>query len=244
MPGWEQDVTAQLSGAPADDDKMLVRDKSDTTDSADGTDKDIRIDDLFTTPTLRGSNGNEALIFGGASSAVNHVQVDNAASGNRPVVAAVGGDSTIGLRLQAKSGGKIVARGGSGSGVSETGSSVLIVDGDGASTVDINAPSGSTVGFKLNNGTTNAGLVQHTGGALEVGTFADSSDDLKLYVGAGTEALLLDRNRRVTLSSNTSQPGTANSPILQMGNGGAGFYIDSSGEIVAVDEAGNTTQIT
>jgi len=42
----------------------------------------------------------------------------------------------------------------------------------------------------------------------------------------------------------TTAPGTSSNPAVQMGNGGAGFFINSSGEVVVVDEAGNTTVLS
>jgi len=38
--------------------------------------------------------------------------------------------------------------------------------------------------------------------------------------------------------------GTSKNPAIEIGNSGAGFFINSGGEVVVVDEAGNTTTLT
>ena len=42
----------------------------------------------------------------------------------------------------------------------------------------------------------------------------------------------------------TRDTGTSSSPILEIGNSGAGLYVDSNGDVYAVDEAGNTNNLT
>jgi len=56
---------------------------------------------------LRDENGNEQLIFETTSSAVNHVDVTNAATGNAPQIGAVGDDTNISLKLRPKATGNI-----------------------------------------------------------------------------------------------------------------------------------------
>ena len=60
---------------------------------------------------LRDENGNEQLIFETTSSAVNHVDVTNAATGSGPQVGAVGGDSNINLKVRPKGTGLIEVMG-------------------------------------------------------------------------------------------------------------------------------------
>jgi hypothetical protein len=62
---------------------------------------------------LRDENGNEQLIFQTTSSAVNHIEMTNAATGNDPKVAAAGGDSNVDLALAPKGSGEIVVGTGS-----------------------------------------------------------------------------------------------------------------------------------
>ena len=60
---------------------------------------------------LRDENGNEQLIFETTSSAVNHVDVTNAATGNGPQIGAVGDDTNISLKLRPKATGNIEVMG-------------------------------------------------------------------------------------------------------------------------------------
>jgi len=70
-----------------------------------------------------------------------------------------------------------------------------------------------------------------------------SKNDI-LFRTRGSESARLKDNDVLNIGTTTTQPGTSTTPILQMGTNGAGFFINSSGEIVAVDEAGNTTVIS
>ena len=56
---------------------------------------------------IRDENANEQLIFETTSSAVNHVDVTNAATGNGPQIGAVGDDTNISLKLRPKATGNI-----------------------------------------------------------------------------------------------------------------------------------------
>jgi len=61
-------------------------------------------------------NGNEQIIFQTTSSAVNQLDVTNAATGNAPKLSATGGDTNIDLELETKGTGHITIRGRSGTG--------------------------------------------------------------------------------------------------------------------------------
>ena len=65
---------------------------------------------------IRDENGNEQLIFETTSSAVNHVDVTNAATGSGPQVGAVGGDSNINLKVRPKGTGLIEVMGATNTG--------------------------------------------------------------------------------------------------------------------------------
>ena len=54
------------------------------------------------------ANGNELVIFQTTSSAVNQLEVTNAAAGNNPILAATGGDTNIGINLTPKGTGEVV----------------------------------------------------------------------------------------------------------------------------------------
>ena len=56
---------------------------------------------------IRDENGNEQLIFETTSSAVNHIDITNAATGSGAQIGAVGGDTNISLRLRPKATGNI-----------------------------------------------------------------------------------------------------------------------------------------
>ena len=60
---------------------------------------------------IRDENGNEQLIFETTSSAVNHIDITNAATGSGAQIGAVGDDSNINLRLRPKGTGRIEAMG-------------------------------------------------------------------------------------------------------------------------------------
>lgn len=65
------------------------------------------LDTLLNAPQATGSvylrnGGNENTIFRGVASAVNYLEVTNAATGNRPKLAVVGADANIGISISAK----------------------------------------------------------------------------------------------------------------------------------------------
>jgi len=60
---------------------------------------------------IRDENGNEQLIFETTGSAVNHIDITNAATGSSPAIGAVGGDSNVDLKLRPKGTGNIEVMG-------------------------------------------------------------------------------------------------------------------------------------
>ena len=68
----------------------------------------ILIDDAH---FIADENGNEQIIFQTTSSAVNQIDVTNAATGNGPEISATGGDTNIDLKLTPKGTGKVVLDG-------------------------------------------------------------------------------------------------------------------------------------
>ena len=69
--------------------------------------------DFDTSHGIRDENGNEQLFFSTTSSAVNYVNVTNAATGNDPKIAAAGDDSNIDLQIAPKGSGELVVGTGS-----------------------------------------------------------------------------------------------------------------------------------
>ena len=72
---------------------------------------------------IRDENGNEQLQFQTTSSAVNHFDITNAATGNNPSISAVGDDSNISINLIPKGTGEVQAN---GSGLATTGKAIAM----------------------------------------------------------------------------------------------------------------------
>jgi hypothetical protein len=86
IPDIVSDITPQLGG------------------NLDTNSHNILVDDAH---FIGDENGNEQIIFQTTSSAVNQIDVTNAATGNAPQVSATGDDSNINLKLAAKGTGKL-----------------------------------------------------------------------------------------------------------------------------------------
>ena len=86
---------------------------------------------------LRDENGNEQLIFQTTSSAVNHIEMTNAATGGDPKVAAAGGDSNVDLAIAPKGSGEIVVG---------TGSAAATITTSGAYDLTLDTNSGTNSG--------------------------------------------------------------------------------------------------
>ena len=74
----------------------------------DTNSQNILIDDAH---FIGDENGNEQIIFQTTSSAVNQIDVTNAATGNAPEIAATGGDTNVSLKLTPKGSGQVVIDG-------------------------------------------------------------------------------------------------------------------------------------
>ena len=75
------------------------------------------------------ANGNESVVFGTTSSAVNEVKITNAATGNDPLIAANGGDTNIDLAISPKGSGELVIGTGSSTGaITTSGAYDLVLD--------------------------------------------------------------------------------------------------------------------
>ena len=75
------------------------------------------------------ANGNESVVFGTTSSAVNEVKLTNAAPGNDPLIAANGGDTNIDLAISPKGSGELVIGTGSATGaITTSGAYDLVLD--------------------------------------------------------------------------------------------------------------------
>jgi len=86
---------------------------------------------------IRDENGNEQLIFQTTTSAVNQLEITNAATGNDPKLAAAGGDSNIDLALAPKGSGEVVVG---------TGSAAATITTSGAYDLTLDTNSGTNSG--------------------------------------------------------------------------------------------------
>ena len=75
------------------------------------------------------ANGNESVVFGTTSSAVNEIKITNAATGNDPLIAANGGDTNIDLAISPKGSGELVIGTGSAAAtITTSGTQDLVLD--------------------------------------------------------------------------------------------------------------------
>ena len=112
------------------------------------------------------ANGNESVVFGTTSSAVNEVKITNAATGNDPLIAANGGDTNIDLAISPKGSGELVIGTGSATGaITTSGAYDLVLDtNSGTNSVSITITDGANGNINLApNGT---GQVQAGGAQL------------------------------------------------------------------------------
>ncbi len=100
-------VEVQTGGDVVDDTSPQLGGNLDTNDF------NIAFDDAH---GIIDENGNEQLIFQTTGSAVNQLDITNAATGNPPKISATGGDSNIDLDLAAKGTGHLTVRGNTNSG--------------------------------------------------------------------------------------------------------------------------------
>jgi len=77
------------------------------TSTATLTNKTLTAPKIADAGFIADANGNEQIIFQTTSSAVNELEVTNAATGNNPAIAASGGDTNVGLEFTAKGAGYI-----------------------------------------------------------------------------------------------------------------------------------------
>lgn len=99
----------KLEGIP---DSILSEVVDDTTPQLGGNlDTNGQNIDFDDSTGIRDDSGNEQLIFQKTASAVNHVEMTNAATGNHPSIAAAGDDTNIHLDLAGKGTGKVRAAG-------------------------------------------------------------------------------------------------------------------------------------
>jgi hypothetical protein len=94
------------------------------------------------------ANGNEAIVLQTASSAVNAIEITNAATGGSVVVGAMGDDTNIDIDISPKGSGEVNIAAGNlnyaGTAVTATGAELNILDGVTSSTAELNTLDGYT----------------------------------------------------------------------------------------------------
>jgi hypothetical protein len=118
---------------------------------------------------IRDENGNEQLIFETTGSAVNHIDITNAATGSGPEIGAVGDDSNINLELRPKGTGEVqIGTGAAAATLTSSGAYNLVLDTNGGTNSgNITITDGANGNITATpNGT---GLVE-IGGATNPGT--------------------------------------------------------------------------
>ena len=118
--------------------------------------------DFDTSHGIRDENGNEQLFFSTTSSAVNYVNITNAATGGDPKVAALGDDSNVDLALSPKGSGEIVVG---------TGSANSTITSSGAYDLRLDTNSGTNSGYIniVDGANGNQQIYPNGTGYLEVG---------------------------------------------------------------------------
>jgi cytoskeletal protein CcmA (bactofilin family) len=135
----------------------------------------ILIDDAH---FIADENGNEQIIFQTTASAVNQIDVTNAATGNSPEISATGGDTNISLKLTPKGSGQVLLDG-----------NVGIESG----TIDLkNSGSRSKINFYCESGNAHAQALQaapHSESASNTLTLPSTGGDVDLVSTASTATL-------------------------------------------------------
>ena len=149
-------------------------------------------------------NGNEQLIFQTTGSAVNQLDVTNAATGNGPEISATGGDTNIDLKLTPKGSGKLNLDGIKFPNADGSADQILTTNGSGVLSFVDNSGGTSWVAVKTANYTASAGegvFANTTSGAwtltLPAGTLGD---EISFIDYAGT----FDSNA-LTIAANGSE---------------------------------------
>ena len=146
----------------------------------------ILIDDAH---FIADENGNEQIIFQTTASAVNQIDVTNAATGNAPEISATGGDTNISLKLTPKGSGQVLLDGNVGveSGV-----------------IDLkNSGSRSKINFYCESGNAHAQSLQaapHSESASNTLTLPSTGGDVDLVSTASTATLT---NKSIDSDNNT-----------------------------------------
>ncbi len=146
-PAATADVTVTL---PAATDTLVGKATTDTLTNKTLTSPTLTTPKIADAGYIADANGNEQVVFQTTSSAVNHLEVTNAATSNNPVLGAVGGDSNIGITLTPKGTGEVVIAAGNlnygGTAITSTGAELNKLDGVTATATELNYLDLATLG--------------------------------------------------------------------------------------------------
>ena len=125
------------------------------------TNKTLRLAD---NTSIQDTSGNELILFQVTASAVNEIEITNAATTTNPILAVTGGDTNIGLNIQPKGTGDVTILG------TATDSAAILLAEDtdnGTNTIGFKAPAllTATTTFELPNGDGTANQVMQTNGS-------------------------------------------------------------------------------
>jgi len=179
----------------------------------------ILIDDAH---FIADENGNEQIIFQTTASAVNQIDVTNAATGNAPEISATGGDTNISLKLTPKGSGQVLLDG-----------NVGIESG----TIDLkNSGSRSKINFYCESGNAHAQALQaapHSESASNTLTLPSTGGDVDLVSTASTATLT---NKTLTSPKiNEDVALTATATELNLLDGVSGLVQADFTKLAAVD---------
>ncbi len=158
------------------------------------------------------ANGNELIMLQTTSSAVNQLEVTNAASGGSVVVGASGDDSNIDIDISPKGTGEVNIAAGNlnyaGTAVTATGAELNILDGVTATATELNLTDGSSSGTIVNSkaviyggsGEVNATTLQIAGSSISA-----TAAELNIMDGdtSASSTTLADADRFVTNDAGT-----------------------------------------
>ena len=170
-------------------DNTITIDTADISDLATATviftNKTYRLAD---NTAIQDTSGNELILFQVTASAVNEVEITNAATTTNPIIAATGGDTNIGINIQPKGTGDVIILG------TTTDSATILLSEDtdnGVNTIGFKAPAALTASttFILPDGDGTANQVLSTNGSATLNwAAAGSGNYVKISSSAASDS--------------------------------------------------------